>query len=220
MPSPRSSDLGSATRLRFPPGSCYAPASSYRGAIMTHRSRFQWAALAVSVLVVSAFALTVLPALAAPAAAPASAAKAQVPVETFKLDNGMTILMVRKPEKVTVTAGWVAHVGSANERPGITGISHLFEHMMFKGTPVVGTKNSKRDLEIIDEQEKIQEQIREIYREQRTRARRGEIKDPFDPNARSSELIELEQKFQALIDEQREIMVKDEFDQIFTKAGA
>src|SRR5262245_57302838 len=178
---------------------------------MKHRPRFHGAALAVTIL-----ALTVLPGQAATAAMPAAAAataaasaaaatKAQVPVEILKLDNGMTILMVRKPEKVTVSAGWVAHVGSANEHPGITGISHLFEHMMFKGTSVVGTKNIKRDLEIIDEQEKIQEQIREIYREQRTRARRGEIKDPFDPNARSSELIELEKKFQALIDEQREI---------------
>lgn len=178
---------------------------------MNHR-RLIRAAFAVSTLV-----LTVLPAVAASAA---SEMKAQVPVETFTLDNGMTVLMVRKPEKVTVTAGWVAHVGSANEHPGITGISHLFEHMMFKGSHVVGTKNIKRDLEIIDEQEKVQEQIRSVYRTQRTRARRGDIDDPFDPAGRTPDLIELEKKFQALVDEQRSIMNKDEFDQIFTKAGA
>ena len=193
---------------------------------MKHRPRFHEAALAATILALTVpagqAATAALPAAAAaPAAAPASAAAtAQVPVETLKLDNGMTILMVRKPEKVTVAAGWVAHVGSANEHPGITGISHLFEHMMFKGTSVVGTKNIKRDLEIIDEQEKIQEQIRAIYRDQRLRARRGDIEDPFDPGTRPPELIELEKKFQALVDEQRSIMNKDEFDQIFTKAGA
>jgi predicted Zn-dependent peptidase len=33
-----------------------------------------------------------------------------------------------------LAGAWVAHVGSVNERPGITGISHFFEHMMFNGT--------------------------------------------------------------------------------------
>ena len=149
-----------------------------------------------------------------------SKAKANVPVETFKLDNGMTILMVRQPEKATVTAGWVAHVGSSNEHPGMTGISHLFEHMMFKGTHIIGTKNIKRDMEIIAEQEKIQEQIRRIYDEQRLKWRRGEISDPFDPAARPPELIELEKKFNALVEEQRGLMIKDEFDQVYTKAGS
>ena len=58
----------------------------------------------------------------------------RVPVETFELSNGMKFLAVSRPELTTVSAGWVAHVGSSNERPGITGISHFFEHMMFKGT--------------------------------------------------------------------------------------
>jgi predicted Zn-dependent peptidase len=46
-------------------------------------------------------------------------------------------------------------VWSANERPGITDIAHLFEHMMFKGTPAIGTRDAKRDLEIIAEQERM-----------------------------------------------------------------
>ena len=49
----------------------------------------------------------------------------QVPVETFELANGMNVLVVQRPELTTVSAGWVAHVGSANERPGITGMSHF-----------------------------------------------------------------------------------------------
>jgi predicted Zn-dependent peptidase len=83
----------------------------------------------------------------------------QVEVETFTLDNGLTFLLVEKPEMTTVAAAWVAHVGSSNERPGITGISHLFEHMMFKGTHTIGTTDIKRDLEIIAEQEALQDKI-------------------------------------------------------------
>jgi predicted Zn-dependent peptidase len=146
--------------------------------------------------------------------------KAEVPVEEFTLDNGMKFLLVQRPELATVSAGWVARVGSVNERPGITGMSHLFEHMMFKGTHVIGTTDIERDLQILDEQEALQTRIREIYREQRKRWRRGEIDDPFASENRTEELIALEKKFDELIAEQREIMIKDEFDQIYTEAGA
>jgi predicted Zn-dependent peptidase len=167
---------------------------------------------ASTVAAVLALILTLTP------AAPAKT-EAKVEVETFTLDNGMKFLLVQRPEAPTVACGWVARVGSANERPGITGLSHLFEHMLFKGTHVIGTTNIERDLEIIEEQEQIQERIREIYRDQRTRWRRGEIDDPFDPDNRTAEQIELEKRFQALIEEQRSIMVKDEFDKIYTEAG-
>ncbi len=153
------------------------------------------------------------------AASVAVAASAKVPVQTVTLDNGLTLLLVPKPELTTVAGGWVAHVGSANERPGITGISHFFEHMMFKGTPTIGTKDPKRDAEIIAEQEKLQEQIRQLNIQQRERWRLGEIADPYDPATRPPKLMELAQKFDALVKEQRDLMVKDEFDQVYTNGG-
>jgi predicted Zn-dependent peptidase len=150
----------------------------------------------------------------------ASSEVAKVPVQTFELSNGMRFLAVVRPELPTVSAGWVARVGSANERPGITGLSHFFEHMMFKGSHTIGTRNVERDLQIIEEQEKLQEEIRAIYREQRERYRLGEIEDPFADEAKPETLLELEKKFGALIEEQRGLMVKDEFDRVYTAAGA
>ena len=144
----------------------------------------------------------------------------RVPVETFELSNGMKFLAVSRPELTTVSAGWVAHVGSSNERPGITGISHFFEHMMFKGSRTIGTRNIDRDLEIIEEQEELQERIRAIYRDQRERYRLGEIEDAFAGSERPPELIELAARFDALVGEQRELIVKDEFDKVYTEAGA
>ena len=73
----------------------------------------------------------------------------------------MKLLLIPRHLSPTVAGGWVAHVGSSNERPGMTGIAHLFEHMMFKGTPTIGTKNYQRDLEIISEQEKLRDRMRE-----------------------------------------------------------
>lgn len=180
----------------------------------------------LALALLAAAPLTAAPA-AEPTAAPAPVAAPQpadgmanVPVSSFELDNGMRFLLVRRPELTTVATGWVAHVGSANERPGITGLAHLFEHMLFKGTRTIGTTAAERDLEIVAEQERLQQRIRELYREQRERWRRGEVEDPFGPQSRSAELTELEQQLTALVEEQRGIMVKDELDRIYTEAGA
>ncbi len=161
-----------------------------------------------------------VPVLAGSVPARAGERKAEVPVQQFTLDNGMEFLLVPRPEQATVMGGWVAKVGSANERPGITGVAHFFEHMMFKGSRVIGTTDPKRDAEIIGEQEKLQGEIRALYAEQRRRWRLGEIDDPFDPAARPPALVDLETRFQALVEEQRKLMVKDEFDRIYTEAGA
>jgi zinc protease len=50
------------------------------------------------------------------------------------LENGLTVLTVENRTSPTATLQVWYRVGSRNERTGITGISHIFEHMMFKGT--------------------------------------------------------------------------------------
>lgn len=156
--------------------------------------------------------------VAATAAIPVLGQK--IPVVEKQLPNGFKLLLVERHEEPRIAGGWVAHVGSANERPGITGIAHLFEHMMFKGTPTLGTKDAKRDLEIIGEQEKIRELIRQEESKMRTALRRGEVTDITSPEARTDRYRELEQEFKRLLEEQRTLLVKNEFDRIYTTAGA
>ena len=60
-----------------------------------------------------------------------------------------------------VTVNTWYHVGSGDEKPGRTGFAHLFEHMMFKGTPTIGTKDYKKDLEIIAAQERVRDEMRQ-----------------------------------------------------------
>ena len=150
------------------------------------------------------------------AAAPAQ----KVPVVEKTLSNGMRLLIVERHDDPTVAGGWVAHVGSANERPGITGIAHLFEHMMFKGTPTLGTKDYQKDLEVINEQEQVRAEMRREEAKMRAAFRRGEIDDLFKPENQTERYRELEKKFNALIAKQREILVKNEFDRVYTSAGA
>ncbi len=143
----------------------------------------------------------------------------KVPVIEKTLSNGMRLLLLPRHDEPTVAGGWVAHVGSANERPGITGIAHLFEHMMFKGTPTLGTKDYKKDQEIIAEQERVRDLMRQEESVMRTLWRRGEITDLQNPDTWTPRFKELQAQFKKLVDAQREILVKNEFDRIYTSNG-
>ncbi|MCB9026708.1 MAG: insulinase family protein [Bdellovibrionaceae bacterium] len=63
------------------------------------------------------------------------AKQVQFPVTKFKLDNGLEILVHEDFTTPLVSFNQWYRVGSRNEKPGMTGIAHFFEHLMFKGTP-------------------------------------------------------------------------------------
>jgi predicted Zn-dependent peptidase len=145
--------------------------------------------------------------------------KPRIEVQELTLGNGMRFLLFERHESPTVAAGWLAHVGSVNEREGITGISHLFEHMMFKGTKTIGTRNIQADLRIIDEQEKIQDEMRREMEVMREKLRHGEIDDLQKPESWTPRYRDLQKRFDELVAQQRQIIIKDQMDQIYTKNG-
>lgn len=55
-------------------------------------------------------------------------------IEEYALENGLKVMLIPDNSCPSVTLQVWYKTGSRNERPGITGISHLFEHLMFKGT--------------------------------------------------------------------------------------
>jgi len=151
-------------------------------------------------------------------AAPAPAQEVQV-VEHV-LDNGMTLLLVPRPGDPNVAAGWVAKVGSVNERPGITGVAHLFEHMMFKGTHAVGTRDIEEDLRIIDALDALRAELQVEEARLVERHRLGVIDDPNSPDARSPRHRELLDEFDALLARQGELVIKEDFSRLYTGQGA
>ncbi|MCB0346704.1 MAG: insulinase family protein, partial [Bdellovibrionales bacterium] len=80
-------------------------------------------------------------------------------VEKIVLSNGLRVIVFHRPQ-APVFAGqvWV-RVGGVDEIPGSTGISHMLEHMAFKGTNVVGTTDSKREAELL---ERLEKRIKEL----------------------------------------------------------
>ena len=63
-----------------------------------------------------------------------SPARLEVPYQQFTLNNGLTVILHRDTTVPVVSVNIWYHVGSANERPGRTGLAHLFEHLMFEGS--------------------------------------------------------------------------------------
>ncbi|WP_434391081.1 M16 family metallopeptidase [Melittangium boletus] len=68
-------------------------------------------------------------------------------VQEATLPNGLRVRLLANPQTPVVSLYTFFQVGSRNERPGITGISHLFEHMMFNGAKKYGPKKFDQVLE-------------------------------------------------------------------------
>jgi zinc protease len=58
----------------------------------------------------------------------------RIPHETYKLPNGLTVVLAPERSTPTVAVSVWYHVGSKNEVPGRTGFAHMFEHVMFTGS--------------------------------------------------------------------------------------
>ena len=72
------------------------------------------------------------------AQAPVQFTSMQIPIETFRLGNGLFVTLSEDHTAPIAAVNLWYHVGSANERPGRTGFAHLFEHMLFQGSANVG----------------------------------------------------------------------------------
>jgi predicted Zn-dependent peptidase len=95
-------------------------------------------------------------------------------------------------------------VGSVNERPGITGISHFFEHMMFKGTDAIGTRDSARDADYRARQKAIRDKINQLtWSAQYDSYFKGTIADAWDAKNDTPELARLRAELKSLMDEQQ-----------------
>ncbi|MFY9233580.1 MAG: pitrilysin family protein, partial [Fimbriimonadaceae bacterium] len=74
-------------------------------------------------------------------------AQSNLGVVKKKLRNGLTILLLEDRTTPTIAYHTLFKVGSRNEGPGITGLSHLFEHMMFNGSAKYKPKELDRIIE-------------------------------------------------------------------------
>jgi predicted Zn-dependent peptidase len=126
-------------------------------------------------------------------------------VKVHILDNGMKFIVLERHEAPVVSFRVYADVGSANESYGITGISHLLEHMAFKGSKVVGTTNYEEEAKVLEELDALYDELKA-----------EQVKVSLDERT----LQELKDKFEALRLKAKEYVVNGEFDDMFLREGS
>jgi predicted Zn-dependent peptidase len=123
-----------------------------------------------------------------------------------KLDNGLTVIVMERPEAPVFSFTTIVNVGSAQEVPGITGLAHMFEHMAFKGTDKVGTSNYTAESAALAK-------VEEAYAAY-DRARR----DPV--NHDDAKIAALDKAWKSAIDDAQKFVVPNEFSKIVDRSGA
>ncbi len=123
-----------------------------------------------------------------------------------RLPNGLALLMLEHHRAPIVSCSLFYRVGSANEEPGCTGISHLLEHMMFKGTRAIGTKDYARE-------EPLLKRIEELHARLSESGHGGGHEDALPVPALKEELARAERQADSLI-------TKNELWKVLTREGA
>jgi predicted Zn-dependent peptidase len=121
-----------------------------------------------------------------------------------QLDNGLTVIILERHDAPVFSYATVVNAGSAQEVPGITGLAHMFEHMAFKGSDRVGTKDWTAERAALTK-------VEAAY------AAYERAKSAVSPDAANVEL--LRKTWQDAIAEADKYVANDEFSQIIDRAG-
>jgi predicted Zn-dependent peptidase len=123
-----------------------------------------------------------------------------------KLKNGLTVLMLERHISPTVSLYIRHRVGAIDETDGESGAAHLLEHMMFKGTTSIGTKNYTAEKKILDAIEKTGNDLdKEKRREQKS-----------DPQM----ILKLTAKLKTLQAQHKKYFIPNEIDRLYTENGS
>ncbi|OPY84246.1 MAG: Peptidase M16 inactive domain protein [Syntrophus sp. PtaU1.Bin208] len=127
-------------------------------------------------------------------------------VKKYTLKNGLKILIVKRDFSPTVSL-YIRHkAGAVDEESGKTGTAHFLEHMLFKGTRTIGAKNYAQEKSLLD---KIARTGQALDQE----AMKGKRAD-------SSKIKSLQKRLDELEKKQRDLIVSNEIDRLYSENGA
>ena len=153
----------------------------------------------------AALTLAIAAALAPAAAGAQDLAAFAARTTVHVVANGWTFVLVERPVAPVFSFCTIADVGSAQEVPGITGLAHMFEHMAFKGTDRIGTRDPAGEKRAMD----ALEGAYQAYQRER-----------LAPHADPKKVAALFAEWKRLEAEADRFVVKNELDEILSRAGA
>lgn len=130
----------------------------------------------------------------------------RLPVVKHVLPNGMTFLLLRRAGAPTTSFVTHFRAGGVDEWTGISGTAHLFEHMLFKGSRSIGTKDLASEQALFPAIDAIADSFTAEFR-------KGAMAD-------SARLQRFRDRLKQLEDSARAFVVSNELDRILTENGA
>src|SRR5258708_13210401 len=127
-------------------------------------------------------------------------------ITEFTLANGLHFIVFERHEAPVVSFNSYVNAGSVNDPSGETGIAHMFEHMAFKGTKTIGTKNYALEKQAMDEVERVYDR----YDEERNKG----------PRADPKKLEELQQQLKAAMEKANSFVIPNPYPQLIKENGA
>lgn len=123
-------------------------------------------------------------------------------ISEFTLDNGMKFIVMERHQAPTVSFMTYVDVGSAYEQAGKTGAAHFLEHLAFKGTQTIGTRDYAAEKPLFNRLDTLAEQIEAAQASEKT-----------------EEVAKLQQEFSQIKAEAASYVKENEFGQIVQQAG-
>lgn len=123
-------------------------------------------------------------------------------VTEFRLNNGMKFIVLERPRAPVVSFYIYADVGGVNEPDGQTGVAHYLEHLAFKGTPKIGTKNYQAEKPLLAKEDQLFDQIQAAKTQGKT-----------------EEVANLKKQFEQIETQASQYVKQNEFGKIIEQAG-
>lgn len=123
-----------------------------------------------------------------------------------RLSNGLRVLILPRKQSPTCAFYILHRVGGVDEESGRTGVTHMLEHMLFKGTTTIGTRDYEKEKPIWDEIEHLHDEL--------------EVERARGDKADKKRIAELRQREQELLQQVSRWLIPQEYDRIFERAGS
>lgn len=127
-------------------------------------------------------------------------------VVEHRLSNGLRLLVLPRRQSPTCALYILHRVGGVDEPSGLTGATHMLEHMLFKGTTTIGTRDYAQEKPIWDEIERLYDAI--------------EAETAKGQHADAQRIAQLKQREQELLQQVSQWLVPQEYDRLFERAGS
>src|SRR5437868_6589358 len=126
-------------------------------------------------------------------------------ITEFTLANGLHFIIFERHEAPVVSFYSYVDAGSVDDPSGQTGMAHMIEHMAFKGTQTIGTKNYPMERQAMDEMERIYDR----YDAERNKG----------VNADPKKVADLENELKAAMDKANSFVIPNAYPQLIEENG-